>query len=158
DALSLSAMRITGIRLGGAVEIAAADVAFDFTRLPALPVERLSLDGLRLDLTAPERPMAAPDAGEGSAMTLGDALGSAAGLPGVSIHDLTIVVPAAGRTLTLVGNIEGSAADTAYAGRFAFRVADAATGEAQALSLNGTARVAPDTADIDAALAGSDGA
>lgn len=151
-ALSLSEMRLADIRLGRDIAIAAAVVKFDFTRLPAQPVARLSLDRVRLDL-------AVPGTRAGSAITLREALESAADLPAVTIRDLSLAVAVDGQPLTVSGDIEagGDAADS-YAGRFALRIAGALPGETRALSLNGTARLDSGSATIDATLASGDGA
>lgn len=160
DALSLSHLRLSGVRLGREADVAAADVTFDLTRLPGQPVTRLSLDHVQLDLTNPDGPLRrrleARRGQTGGGVTLRQLPDLIAALPAVAIRDAALTVAVDGRPVTVSGEVDAVRHGGGYTGRVALRLSGALRGKSRTLSVNGTLRLDPAASVIDATLGTGD--
>lgn len=161
DGLTASRLALRDVRLGGELAVRSAEAAYDLTRLPANPVTRLTLDGVRIDLTGEPGPLRQGLASRPAATapaTLRTLLGRAATLPSFAGRDLSLRFLPAGSTVTLAGSAEGGTeSDGAFAARYDLRLAGELGGEARNIALDGRARVAKDALSLEGAAKTADG-
>lgn len=154
--LSLSRLRLTGVRLGGEVEAASAEIGFDLIRLPGPAVTRVSLGRTRIDLTDPagllRRRLDAPRVAQ-PATTIRRLLDRAAALPQITIEDVALRYPADGSVVSLSGSVvTNRTAARDYHARYALQLTGNIGSTAPAVSINGTARIGRALSSIDAGL------
>lgn len=151
--LSLSRIRLTGIRLGDDIDVVSADVEFDLLHRPGPVVTHLSLGRTRLDLTDPAGPLRQRlDAEDGATapITLRRLLAGAADWPRITIGDLKLRYPVGGGSVMLGGSLATARpAARTYAARYALTLSGHA---GQTLAIEGTARLGLEEASMEARL------
>ena len=103
--LSISRLQLTHVQMKPEVRVKTAEVEFDLSRLPEMPLTRITLNGVRGELTTKNK-KAATSSASLDPETIRSLLNQAAQFPAVTIKDLSLKLAPTGDIVTLTGSTE----------------------------------------------------